>query len=54
MTYIFLAVFWIVSLVLACFLGWNVGREASANEMMKYGKTRWKGLVYNCDRIFPE
>ena len=54
MTAIFLVVFWVVTLVLACFFGWIVGRDASANEMMKYGKTRWKGLVYICDRIFPE
>lgn len=54
MTSIFLLVVWFISLVFACFLGWNIGRDSSANEMMKYGKTRWKGLVYICDRIFPE
>lgn len=54
MTTIILTVIWLMTLVIACFFGWIVGKDASANEMMKNGKTHWKGLIYVCDRIFPE
>lgn len=54
MAAIFLLIVWIISMVLAAYFGWHVSRDSVTDELMKNSKTRWKGLVYECDKIYPE